>query len=158
MGAIRYEDELPVDITDQQYDAWFKSSYVFEGVRMGPWPIPEMKGCPFCGREPHLTSRAATESERSTTGEIHFVSCCCGGCASRAWQTGYSLAEVQAAWNRRYTSVIVDDHDEPPFDAETERSAASIRWLKWYRTKHRATLAVARQAYNDKKSSMSVAQ
>lgn len=38
MSDIRYEDELPVDITDQQYDAWFKSSYVVDGVRMGAWP------------------------------------------------------------------------------------------------------------------------
>lgn len=101
MSDIRYEDELPVNITDEQYNSWFKSSCVFEGVRMGPWPIPELKGCPFCGRQPRLTARAATDSEQSPTGEVFFVTCHCGGYSAKAWQRGCSLAEVQAAWNTR---------------------------------------------------------
>jgi hypothetical protein len=35
-----YEDRLP-DITDEEYSKWFKTSFVYFGVRMGWWPIPE---------------------------------------------------------------------------------------------------------------------
>lgn len=31
-----YEDELPANITDADYDKWFKESNVVDGVRMGP--------------------------------------------------------------------------------------------------------------------------
>ena len=125
MNGIRNEDELPVDITDQQYDEWFKLSFVWQGVRMGPWPMPELKGCPFCGRQPSLSCRGATESERSEIGEIFFIcgiagagcvagaserseigeiffiTCHCGGNNSKAWQYGYTIQEAQAAWNER---------------------------------------------------------
>jgi hypothetical protein len=33
-----YEDELPEDMTDMDYDEWFELSWV-DGVRMGPKPI-----------------------------------------------------------------------------------------------------------------------
>lgn len=32
----QYEDELPVDITDAEYSAWFAKSRVIDGVRVGP--------------------------------------------------------------------------------------------------------------------------
>jgi DNA modification methylase len=38
---IWYEDELPRFITDEQYDEWFKSSFV-DGVRMGKWKLPKV--------------------------------------------------------------------------------------------------------------------
>jgi site-specific DNA-methyltransferase (adenine-specific)/modification methylase len=38
---IWYEDELPQFITDEQYDEWFKSSFV-DGVRMGKWKLPKV--------------------------------------------------------------------------------------------------------------------
>lgn len=31
-----YEDDLPGDITDTEYDAWYLQSCVIDGVRMGP--------------------------------------------------------------------------------------------------------------------------
>jgi len=104
MSDIRNEDELPVDITDEQYNTWFKSSFVWQGVRMGPWPMPELKGCPFCGRQPRLSCRGATESERSTTGEIFFITCHCGGNTSKAWQYGHTLQAAQFDWNTRVES------------------------------------------------------
>lgn len=36
-GAATYEDQLPDDMTDQDYDAWFELSWV-DLVRMGPVP------------------------------------------------------------------------------------------------------------------------
>ena len=33
---IIYEDELPEDLTDAEYDLWFKESYISDGVRVGP--------------------------------------------------------------------------------------------------------------------------
>lgn len=58
-------------------------------------------GCPFCGRQPHLTERGASESERSTTGKIFFLACHCGGYVFHAHQHGYTLEEVASAWNTR---------------------------------------------------------
>ena len=31
-----YEDDLPEDFTDEEYDEWFKDSRLVLGVRMGP--------------------------------------------------------------------------------------------------------------------------
>ena len=39
IGYWWYEDELPDDMTDADYDAWFALSWV-DGVRIGPRPIP----------------------------------------------------------------------------------------------------------------------
>ena len=36
-----YEDELPEDITDEEYSDWYEQSAVYDGVRMGP------KWCPW---------------------------------------------------------------------------------------------------------------
>jgi hypothetical protein len=33
-----YEDELPDDMTDEDYAEWFDESYV-DGVRIGPSPV-----------------------------------------------------------------------------------------------------------------------
>ena len=33
---VQYEDELPEDMTDIEYDRWFVKSKVVNGVRMGP--------------------------------------------------------------------------------------------------------------------------
>lgn len=63
--------------------------------------MSEFAGCPFCRREPRYTVRAATESERSTTGEMHFAACMCGGYSARAHQFAYSKAELLEKWNRR---------------------------------------------------------
>jgi hypothetical protein len=32
---IAYEDELPKDITDKEYDLWYENSWVEDGVRIG---------------------------------------------------------------------------------------------------------------------------
>lgn len=31
-----FEDQLPADITQAEYDAWFSQSWLFKGVRVGP--------------------------------------------------------------------------------------------------------------------------
>ena len=33
---LQYEDELPDDMTDAEYDVWYRASRVVDGVRMGP--------------------------------------------------------------------------------------------------------------------------
>lgn len=38
-GDAMYEDQLPDDMTDADYDAWFALSWV-DGVRLGPIPKP----------------------------------------------------------------------------------------------------------------------
>ena len=35
-SLLMYEDELPADMSDEEYDAWFARSHVVCGVRMGP--------------------------------------------------------------------------------------------------------------------------
>ena len=35
MDEYMYEDELPEDMTDEEYDEWHKHSFV-DGVRIGP--------------------------------------------------------------------------------------------------------------------------
>ncbi len=57
--------------------------------------------CPFCARQPQYTTRVASESERSPSKKIHFISCFCGGYHARAWQMGYTVAEVTKEWNTR---------------------------------------------------------
>ena len=42
-----YEDELPEDISDVEYDNWFKQSWV-EGVRIGPRLHFSTKNCWCC--------------------------------------------------------------------------------------------------------------
>jgi len=38
-GEVVFEDELPEDMTDEEYDKWYETSYVPDGVgcRMRPW-------------------------------------------------------------------------------------------------------------------------
>ena len=64
--------------------------------------------CPFCGREPQHTSRGASPIESSTTGEMHFIACHCGGYAARAHQWGYSYQEAARAWNCRWGGMTED--------------------------------------------------
>lgn len=33
---LMYEDDLPIDITDDEYDKWYEKSRIVDGVRMGP--------------------------------------------------------------------------------------------------------------------------
>ena len=35
-NELIYEDTLPANITDAEYDAWYAESQVIDGVRMGP--------------------------------------------------------------------------------------------------------------------------
>jgi len=39
-GPMIYEDELPADMPQADYDAWYAESRVIDGVRMGP-PYPD---------------------------------------------------------------------------------------------------------------------
>jgi Lar family restriction alleviation protein len=59
--------------------------------------------CPFCGRQPKVTSRAAAqgESDRTWSGMLWFIACMCGGYSARAHQYGPTEAEAIAAWNTR---------------------------------------------------------
>jgi hypothetical protein len=36
MIPVMYEDELPRDISQEAYDAWYENSTVSRGVRIGP--------------------------------------------------------------------------------------------------------------------------
>jgi hypothetical protein len=61
-----------------------------------------IRECPFCGRQPEISTRAAGEGERdNTTGQITFINCKCGTYSARAWQYGHTRAEAIAAWNTR---------------------------------------------------------
>lgn len=49
-----YEDQLPEDLSNEDYDDWFAQSRVIDGVRMGPdFPLPPIEvvqaPCRFCG-------------------------------------------------------------------------------------------------------------
>lgn len=66
--------------------------------------------CPFCGREPRHTSRGASPSERSTTGEMHFIACYGGGHSAHAHQFGYSYNEVAERWNTRSGPYGMTEH------------------------------------------------
>lgn len=59
-------------------------------------------GCPFCGRDPISSYRATASYDRSGTGQIHFLSCMCGGFSARAHQYGDTYEEVLAKWNTRH--------------------------------------------------------
>ena len=41
-SKLIHEDDLPEDMTQTEYDAWFETSYVPGGVgcRVGYWPLP----------------------------------------------------------------------------------------------------------------------
>lgn len=47
---IQHEDELPIDITQEEYDRWFGQSEIIDGVRMGPkFPLAAaVEVCPEC--------------------------------------------------------------------------------------------------------------
>ena len=62
----------------------------------------DLHPCPFCGRAPIHSSRGASPSESSTTGEMHFIACHCGGYSARAHQYGYSFDEAAGRWNTRW--------------------------------------------------------
>lgn len=36
MDNLIYEQDLPLDMTEQEYSEWFKKSQIIDGVRMGP--------------------------------------------------------------------------------------------------------------------------
>ena len=36
MDSYIFEDELPSDISDEEYSTWFKKSWIEYGVRVGP--------------------------------------------------------------------------------------------------------------------------
>lgn len=49
-----HEDQLPEDLSSEDYDAWFALSRVIDGVRMGPrFPLPPIEcieaACRYCG-------------------------------------------------------------------------------------------------------------
>ena len=46
--TFMYEDDLPANMTNDEYDAWFANSFV-DGVRMGPVFYPRYE-CPRCYR------------------------------------------------------------------------------------------------------------
>lgn len=57
-----YEDQLPEDLSNEDYDDWFPLSRVIDGVRMGPpFPLPPVEcveaRCRFCG------ARVVTQSD-----------------------------------------------------------------------------------------------
>ena len=58
--------------------------------------------CPFCGRTPRHTSRGASPSEDSSTGEMHFIACHCGGFTAHAHQHGESFDVAAGKWNCRW--------------------------------------------------------
>lgn len=58
----------------------------------------KLLACPFCGRQPQLSSRG---SEHTKTGWLFIVSCMCGGHSARAHMTGDSESDVRAKWNTR---------------------------------------------------------
>lgn len=76
--------------------------------RGSEWDQP-LRPCPFCGRQPNLTSRRQASWE--TAPWVSFLSCMCGGYSARAHQfaTGDSeaetVAEVTAKWNTRHEAV-----------------------------------------------------
>lgn len=59
-GAIIYEDQLPADMTDAEYDEWFSRSWV-DGVRVGS--VPERS----LGEEPLSMSGPYRRSTKSVT-------------------------------------------------------------------------------------------
>jgi Lar family restriction alleviation protein len=65
----------------------------------------ELLPCPFCGRTPKMSSRAAAEGEfyghDDPSKTLTFISCMCGGYSARAHQYGPSEAEAIARWNTR---------------------------------------------------------
>lgn len=60
---------------------------------------PELKPCPFCGRDPQVMDRACSPDVGHNW--IWFASCCCGGYSARAHQYGYSIEELASRWNTR---------------------------------------------------------
>ena len=62
-----YEDELPEEMTDKEYDEWFKKSHVVYGVRMGPDPTWINKRRIKMGREYEIRYFIPD------TGEHHFA-------------------------------------------------------------------------------------
>lgn len=66
----------------------------------------EFKPCPFCGRQPRLTTRPAAEVEGG--GWLSFLACHCGGYSARAHQFAKGTTAkdardaVMAKWNTRY--------------------------------------------------------
>lgn len=57
--------------------------------------------CPFCGRDPQVSSRA---SNFTPTGEFHTISCFCGDYAAKAWQSGDTAEQAAERWNTRHTA------------------------------------------------------
>jgi Lar family restriction alleviation protein len=82
--------------------------------------------CPFCGGQPEVAERTASESEASPSKHIFFVSCMCGGYSMRAHQFGYTYEEVQQKWNTRAT----DPSSEMSEIVIFERLQALARYLE----------------------------
>lgn len=61
--------------------------------------------CPFCGRQPKMSDRLATDYEPSRSGHMFFVVCCCDGEEPRVQQRAGTYDEVQKLWNTRVTDA-----------------------------------------------------
>jgi hypothetical protein len=53
------------------------------------------KTCPFCGRDPEVTSRK-TNPVIDVRKFVSFISCACGGCSSHAHISGYGNTPEEA--------------------------------------------------------------
>jgi hypothetical protein len=52
LKGLIYEDDLPDDMTDEEYTNWFKRSHVVDGVRMG-YPIDDVPKHEECDKKIH---------------------------------------------------------------------------------------------------------
>lgn len=77
--------------------------------------VMELKPCPFCGKEPRVTHRAASDEGLHAGGYVAFIACFCGTYSAKAHQPGggNTVAEaIQHAGERWNTRARADMADE----------------------------------------------
>lgn len=81
--------------------------------------MTHLKPCPFCGRAPRESDRAASDLEGGRW--VAFIACMCGGYSARAHQgaTGVTAEEAKAVVAQKWNTRATNECSEP---VETEKA------------------------------------